>query len=196
MKPTASYPEINGRVFAVTGAASGMGRTLCLQLAAQGAHVALLDLRKPDAVAEELAQVPGHGETLSQACNVQDAAAVTAAHEAIIAKWGRLDGAANLAGYGGNQKLGEDGYAMHHLKDSDWDFMLSTNLTGVKNCLRAQLQTMKGSGSIINAASIAGQQGFAYSSPYNASKWAVIGLTKSVAQESASRGIRVNAVAP
>jgi 3-oxoacyl-[acyl-carrier protein] reductase len=196
MKPTAVYPEMKGKVFVVTGAASGMGRTLALQLAAQGANLGLLDLNKPDGTAREITEIANAGDTLSLACNVQDSSAVDAAHRAVIDKWGRLDGAANLAGYGGNQKLGETGYALQNLKDSDWDFMLTTNLGGVKNCLRAQFQVMKGPGSIVNAASVAGQKGHPNAGPYNTSKWGVIGLTKCAAQESALRGITVNAVAP
>jgi len=196
MASRATYPDLKGKTFVVTGAASGMGRTLSLQLAAQGAKLGLLDLRAPDATAAEISQLGA--ESLALACNVQDASAVDAAFKAVVDRFGRLDGAANMAGIVGNQKLGETKYAIDALVDSDWDNMLATNLNGVKNCLRAEFRLMSGNagGSIINAASISGQLGHPFASPYNVSKWGVIGLTKCAAQEVGGKRIRVNAVAP
>lgn len=195
MHQRAAYPDLRGKVFIVTGAASGMGRTLSLQLASQGAYVGLVDLNKPDAVAEEISKLGG--QSLAVACNVQDAEAVNSSFKAVVDHFnGQLDGAANMAGIVGNQKLGEKKYALDALDDNDWDKILFTNLNGVKNCLRAEFRLMKGAGSIINAASISGQHGHPYASPYNTSKWGVIGLTKCAAQEGGPRAIRVNAVAP
>lgn len=156
----------------------------------------LLDLRKPDAVATEVESLVGPGKAIALACNVQDAKAVNEAVKAVADHFGRLDGAANMAGYVGNQGFYGTGYALDIMNDADWDDMLATNLNGVKNSLRAEFNHMKNGGSIVNAASIAGQMGIAYNSPYASSKWAVIGLTKSAAQEGGSKGIRVNAVAP
>ena len=189
-----SYSDLKGKTFVVTGAASGMGRTTSLALAKQGANIGLLDLRKPDAVLAEVEQLGG--KAISLACNVQDRKAVFDAVEAVVKEFGGLHGAANMAGYVGNQGLHGKAYALDVIQDSDWDNMLATNLNGVKNCLSAELKHMADNGSIVNAASIAGQMGTAYNSPYAASKWAVIGLTKSAAQEAGAKGIRVNAVAP
>jgi NAD(P)-dependent dehydrogenase (short-subunit alcohol dehydrogenase family) len=194
LKGTAVYSDLKGKVFVVTGAASGMGRTTSLLLAQQGAHVGLLDLRKPDAVLAEVEKLGGQGVALE--CNVQKADVVDAAVKTVVDKFGRLDGAANMAGSVGNQGFKGKGYGFDVLKDKDWDDMLATNLNGVKNCVRAEINNMKGPGSIVNAASIAGQYGPEYNGPYSVSKWGVISLTKVLAREVGVRGIRVNAVAP
>ncbi|OAL39937.1 hypothetical protein AYO20_00850 [Fonsecaea nubica] len=191
---TAVYSDLKGKVFVITGAASGMGRTTALMLAQQGAHVGLLDLRKPDAVLAEVEKLGGKG--ISIECNVQKADIVDAAVKEVAERFGRLDGAANMAGYVGHQGFFGKGYALDVLKDNDWDDMLATNLNGVKNCVRAELNNMKGHGSIVNAASIAGQYGPEFNAPYSVAKWGVIGLTKCLAREVGTRGIRANALAP
>jgi len=190
----ASYRDLKGKTFVVTGAASGMGRTTALALAEQGANVGLLDLRKPDNTLEEIEKLGAQG--LSLACNVQDRVAVHEAIKVVSDKFGGINGAANMAGYVGNQGLYGKGYALDVIQDDDWDGMLATNLNGVKNCIRAELNFIKDGGSIVNAASIAGQYGPAYNAPYSVSKWGVISLTKVAAQEAGQRQVRVNAVAP
>lgn len=189
-----SYSDLKGKTFVVTGAASGMGRTTSLFLTKQGANVGLIDLQKPDTVLAEIEKLGG--KALSIACNVQDSKAMDTAVKAVAEHFGRLDGAANMAGYVGNQGLHGKGYAMDVIEDKDWDMMLATNLNGVKNSIRAELSHMKGTGSIVNAASIAGLYGFPWNAPYATAKWGVIGMTKCTAQEVGTRGIRVNAVAP
>lgn len=158
-----SYKDLKGKTFLITGAASGMGRTTALALSKQGANVGLLDLRKPDAVLEEVEKLGGKG--ISLACNVQDRTAVDEATKAVADKFGGLHGAANMAGYVGNQGFHGKDYALDILKDGDWDNMLGTNLDGVKNCLRAEFNNIKEGGSIVNASSIAGQMGVAYVCP-------------------------------
>lgn len=105
-------------------------------------------------------------------------------------------GAANMAGIAGTRNTPAGNFPLMTLDDNDWDAIVRTNMDGVKNCLRAQLRVMKGPGSIVNAASTAGQYGPPNCSPYVSSKWAVIGLTKTAAKESGRQAIRVNAVAP
>lgn len=191
---TAVYSDLKGKVFIITGAGSGMGRATALLLAKQGSHVGLLDLRKPDHVLAEVERLGGQG--ISIECNVQKADAVDAAVKAVVDRFGRLDGAANMAGYVGNQGFFGKGYALDVIKDDDWSDMLATNLDGVKNSIRAELNHMKGHGSIVNAASIAGQYGPEFNAPYSVAKWGVIGMTKVLAREVGIRGIRANAVAP
>ena len=176
---TAMYSDLKGKVFIITGAGSGMGRTTALMLAQQGAYVGLLDLRKPDTILAEVEKLGGQG--ISIECNVQKADIVDAAVKAVADRFGRVDGAANMADV---------------LKDNDWDDMLATNLNGVKNSVRAELNHMKGHGSIVNAASIAGQYGPEFNAPYSVAKWGAIGLTKCLAWEVGTRGIRANALAP
>lgn len=189
-----SYDFLKGKTYIVTGAASGMGRAISLELAQQGANVGLVDLNKPDHVLEEIEKLGGHAISLS--ANVQKASAVMDAFKAVVDKFGQLDGAANMAGTVGSLKYGETSFSMVEVTDENWDFIINTNLNGVKNALRAELQLMKGGGSIVNAASISGAMPCPYNSPYGASKFGVIGITMSVAQEVASKGIRINAVSP
>jgi NAD(P)-dependent dehydrogenase (short-subunit alcohol dehydrogenase family) len=101
-----------------------------------------------------------------------------------------------MAGIAATPKTPVAHFGILTLEDDDWDMILKTNLDGVKNCLRAQIQSMKGAGSIVNASSTGGQTGAANCSPYVVSKWGVIGLSKSAAKEVGKKGIRINCVAP
>lgn len=109
-----------------------------------------------------------------------------------------LVGAANLAGVlGAGRKLGTTEGSLAETSDEEWDRVISINLTGVKNCMQAEIAHMnKAGGSIVNAGSVAGQAGTPYNSPYAASKAGVISLTQSVAKETGKAGIRINALAP
>lgn len=100
-----------------------------------------------------------------------------------------------MAGIAATRQTPVGQFGLETLKDDDWDMIMNTNLDGVKNCLRAQMRAIK-AGSIVNAASTAGQYGPPNCSPYVVSKWGVIGLTKTAAKECGKRGLRVNAVAP
>jgi NAD(P)-dependent dehydrogenase (short-subunit alcohol dehydrogenase family) len=189
-----SYADLRGKTYVVTGAASGMGRTTSILLAQQGANVALVDLRKPQTVLDEVEKLGAKGLALS--CDVQDGNAVNAAMEKIAQHFGGIDGAANMAGIVGSQGIKGTAFAVDRLPDEAWDEILGVNLNGVKNSLRAELRHIRDGGSIVNAGSIAGQLAYPFMAPYCVSKWGVLGLTKVAAQESGSRGIRVNAVAP
>jgi 3-oxoacyl-[acyl-carrier protein] reductase len=181
-----SYADLKDRVYVVTGASKGMGRDLAIRLAQQGAHLGLIDLKEPKETAHEIEKLGG--QAVAFTADVRNAEALDHAIRTVAETFGRLDGGANMAGYTGQTSLNSMG--------KEWDDMLGVNLSGVKNSIVSQLRYMKGTGSIVNAASISGQSGNPHFSAYSSSKWGVIGLTKSVAQEVGDRGIRVNAVAP
>jgi len=189
-----SYSDLKGKTFIITGAASGQGRTTAIFLARQGANVGLLDLRKPDDVLEEITRIGAQG--LAFAVDVAQYAPLEAAIKEVSDKFGGINGAANMAGTIGSQGFRGKGYALEVIEDKDWDWMMGVNLTGVKNSLKAELKYIKDNGSIVNAASIAGQRGTPWNAPYGTAKWGVISLSKCAAQEVGHRGVRVNAVAP
>jgi NAD(P)-dependent dehydrogenase (short-subunit alcohol dehydrogenase family) len=106
---------------------------------------------------------------------------------------GKLDGAANIAGVEGKHGVFTNFIDM---KNEEWDYIISINLTGLMYCLRAELRVMEKGASIVNAASIAGLMGRPGIGAYSVSKHGVVGLTKTAAKEVGPQGIRVNAVAP
>jgi len=179
---------LNGRVVAVTGGASGIGRAAVEAFAAEGARVSALDRDAEglDRLAQELDGVETH------VLDVADAAAVDAAFDAIAEREGRLDVGVNNAGI-----MRGLGY-LHELEESDWDAVLGVNLKGVWLCMRAELRHMveRRSGVIVNTSSAAGLVGGPGVVHYTASKWGVLGVTKTAALEYAPLGIRINAVAP
>lgn len=182
-----SYADLKGKVFVVTGAAAGMGRDLSVRLAQQGAIVGLVDLKSPDETLEEIEKNGCQGSKF--ACDVKDGKALDDVIRHVAERYGRLDGGANMAGYVGT-------HSFESMTAEQWDGMIGVNLTGVKNSIASELRYMKGSGSIVNASSLSGQQGHANHAAYCSSKWGVIGLSKVAGQEAGKRGIRVNAVAP
>jgi NAD(P)-dependent dehydrogenase (short-subunit alcohol dehydrogenase family) len=190
----ATYHDLKGKTFVVTGAASGMGRSISLALAEQGANVGLLDLNKPDHVLEEIRKLGG--KALSLTCDVTKFDQVESAVKAVVKEFGALHGAANMAGYVGNQGFYGKGYAIDVLEEKDWQVMLDINLNGVRNCLKAELNNITGEGAIVNAASISAIYGPPYNAPYAVAKAGVVQLTRCSAQENGLRNIRVNAIAP
>lgn len=189
-----SYADLKNKVFFVTGAASGQGRATSILLARQGAKLALLDLNDPQEVIDEIEKVGG--EAIAFKVDVVNSAGIEAAVKATKEHYGKIDGAANLAGWIGTQGFTGKGYALDVIKDEEWDKMMSINLNGIRNSLSAELRHIADGGSIVNVASIAGQRGSPWNAPYGAAKWGVISLTKSAAQEAGPKNVRVNAVAP
>ena len=183
--------QLANQVAVVTGAGRGIGRAIALKFAGEGADVVCVSRTSENA--EKVAnEVRGAGrEAWAYAVDVSDAKAVAAAGEAILSVAGRVDILVNNAG------VTRDGLLMR-MSEEDWDAVLDTNLKGAflftKALARAFIKQR--SGRVINVASIIGLIGNAGQCNYAASKAALIGFTKSVARELASRGITVNALAP
>ena len=184
--------SLNGKTALVTGASRGIGRAIALRLAEDGANVAVIyagSADKAEAVVNEITALGVNAKAYR--CNVADSAAVNETVKAVTNDLGKIDILVNNAG------ITRDGL-MLRMKDEDFDEVLDTNLKGAFNMIRACYSGFirKKSGRIINISSVSGIMGNAGQANYSASKAGVIGLTKSVARELASRSITCNAVAP
>jgi 3-oxoacyl-[acyl-carrier protein] reductase len=177
------------RAALVTGAARGIGLAIASRLAAGGARVALLDV---DRAGVEAAAARVGGEAIALTADVTRTAEVEAAVGAVVERWGRLDVLVNNAGITGRS------FSIQELTDEDWERVIAVDLSSVFRCCRAAIRVMlaQGHGRIVNIASIAGKEGNPTLVPYSSAKAGVIGLTKALAKEVATRGILVNAVAP
>jgi 3-oxoacyl-[acyl-carrier protein] reductase len=183
--------ELPNQVALVTGASRGIGRATAVALAAWGARVACV-ARSLDKLEETVAAARATGgQADAFACDVADAAAVSAVVEKVLEASGRINILVNNAG------ITRDGLLLR-MEDADWQAVLDTNLNGTFHFTRAAARSMMQNryGRIINVTSVVGIVGNAGQANYAASKAGVIGFTKSVAKELASRGITVNAVAP
>jgi 3-oxoacyl-[acyl-carrier protein] reductase len=173
----------------VTGAARGIGLAIATRLAGDGLRVALLD-RDGGRVAAAARSVGGGA--LALVGDVTQTKDVDGAIARVEGEWGRLDVLVNNAGITGRS------FPIWELSDEDWRGVIDVDLTSVFLCCRAAVKVMlrQGGGRIINIASIAGKEGNPTLVPYSTAKAGVIGLTKALAKEVATRGILVNAVAP
>lgn len=186
-----SNMSLNGRWALVTGGARNIGRAICLALAGAGCNVCLWDLAAEDGENMRKDLIAQGVEAVFQKVNVADFVSVDEAMDKFLSQSGRLDVLVNNAG------ITRDNLLLR-MSEEDWDSVLSTNLKSVYNCCKSALRTMlrQRAGRIINIASVVGVAGNAGQTNYAASKAGIIGFTKSLAREVASRGITVNAVAP
>lgn len=180
---------LNGQVALVTGGSRGIGRSICEQLAREGARVAVV-ARDGDRAAGAASELPGAGHQ-GYACDVADPAAVDTLVKQVEQELGPIDILVNNAGVTADNLL-------VRIDDAAWDRVLDTNLKGAFNLIRAAARGMmrRRKGRIINITSIVGLTGNKGQANYSASKAGLIGLTKAVAKELASRSILCNAVAP
>jgi 3-oxoacyl-[acyl-carrier protein] reductase len=183
--------SLKDKVALVTGASQGIGRATAIALAEAGAKVAAA-ARNEEKLASVVQEITvAGGEAAAIRLDVADAEQVKAAFKQAVERFGRLDILVNNAG------ITRDGLALR-MKLDDWDAVLRTNLTGAHLCIQQALATMvrQRFGRIINVTSVVAQMGNAGQANYVAAKAGLIGLTKAIAAEVASRSITVNAVAP
>ena len=181
-----------GQVALVTGASRGIGRAVALELAQQGAKVAVNYMGNKEKAQEVVeAIVNAGGEACAVKADVASTLEVVEMFKEIESQLGPVNILVNNAG------ITRDNLLMR-MKEEDWDIVLETNLKGVFNCTKAVIRSMmkQKKGKIINITSVVGLTGNAGQSNYAAAKSGVIGFTKSMALELASRGIQVNGVAP
>lgn len=183
---------LQDRVALVTGASRGIGRAIAVSLAAEGAKVAVNYASSSTAAEEVVSQIKDQGgEAIALGADVSQAEAVDTLVKSVMDQWGQIDVLVNNAG------ITRDGLLLR-MKPEDWQAVINLNLTGVFLCTRAVSKIMlkQRRGRIINIASVSGQMGNPGQANYSAAKAGVIGFTKTVAKEIASRGVTANAVAP
>jgi 3-oxoacyl-[acyl-carrier protein] reductase len=183
--------NLKDHVAIVTGGARGIGKAISQSLAQDGAHLVISDVNLGEAKETADLLASSGRRCLAVEANVTDGKAVAAMVDQTVREFGRIDILINNAG------ITRDGLLLR-MKEEDWDLVLNVNLKGAFHCTKSVLPLMskQRSGRIVNIASIVGVMGNAGQANYAASKAALIGFTKSVAREYASRGITANAVAP
>jgi 3-oxoacyl-[acyl-carrier protein] reductase len=184
--------RLQDQVAVVTGASRGIGRAIALSLAEEGATVVVNYARSNQAADEVVEKIKAMGgKAIALQADVAQADQVDTLISGVIEQYGRIDILVNNAGITRDTLL-------LRMKPEDWQSVIDLNLTGVFLCTRAvsKLMLKQRSGRIINIASVSGQMGNPGQANYSAAKAGVIGFTKTIAKEMASRGITVNAIAP
>lgn len=172
----------------ITGGAAGIGLSIARAFHAAGARIFICDINA-ERLAVALRELPG---LAGSTCEIGDRAATAAMMQDALRQLGGLDVLVNNAGIGGPTR------PLQELDPADWDAVLRVNLTGTFDVTRLAIPHLiaAGGGTILNMSSAAGRFGYANRSPYSASKWALVGLTKTLSMELGAHGIRVNAIAP
>jgi len=190
--PNNAEKPFGGRVAIVTGATRGIGRAIAFELANQGADVAFNYAKSSEAANALKTELEALGvRAISSQCDVANTDAAAEMIKQVKDAFGRIDFLVNNAG------ITRDNLILR-MKEEDWDDVMNTNLKGAWNFAKAALRTMlrqESGGSILNISSISGRVGLAGQSNYSASKAGMIGLTKALAKEVASRKVTVNALA-
>ena len=184
--------RLEGRIALVTGGSRGIGAAVCRRLASEGATVAVNYAGNEAAAADVVSAIVADGGTAQALrADVSDPASCATLVDSVIAEFGRIDILVNNAG------ITRDGLLVR-MSDDDWDAVISTNLSGAFYMTRTAARHMMKAraGSIINISSVVGVMGNAGQANYASAKAGLIGLTKTVARELASRGVRANVVAP
>ncbi len=179
--------RLSGKVVAITGGAAGIGFSTAKACAREGAKLALIDLKKSDAEASA-AKLDG---AKGYEGNVTEEAAMKAAFDVILVDFGQIDGLVNNAGIAGFGPV-------HEAKLEDWERIMAVNVTGTFLASKAALPAMlgRGQGSIVNFGSVAGMVGIPAMAAYCAAKGAIVNLTRQMAADYSSKGVRVNVVNP
>jgi 3-oxoacyl-[acyl-carrier protein] reductase len=183
--------RLKGKVAAITGGARGIGHSTAIKFAAEGAKVAVCDIN-PELTAQTLAEIrAAGGEAEGYSVDVVNKEQIAAMIKDVMAKWGRIDCVVNNAGIVMDAQL-------KNMTDDQFDKVIDINVKGVYNCTRAVVDIMlaQQSGVILTTSSIVGLYGNFGQTNYAASKFAVIGMTKTWARELGRKGIRANAVCP
>ncbi len=191
-RPSAAFQvDLGGQSAIVTGASRGIGRAIAIALAKAGANVACV-ARNVDALEETVRIISDAGGTAEvYACDVTKTDSVQSVVDDVVEKWGQLHIVVNNAGITRDTLI-------PRMSDEDWDSVIATNLRGTFLFTRAAIRPMMQAryGRIINMASVSGLAGNPGQSNYSASKAGIIGMTRTVARELASRKVTINAVAP
>ena len=184
--------ELTGRVALVTGAAQGIGLAIAKRLAMAHASVAMADINLGGAQKQAKSLLETRVDAAAFGCDVSDTDLVQGMIEAVLRKYEHIDILVNNAGIVGRVA------PIQEVSDNEWQRMIGIDLTGVFNCCRAVIPHMieRGTGRVINIASIAGKEGNPNMVPYSTAKAGVIGLTKALAKEVAHKDILVNAITP
>jgi NAD(P)-dependent dehydrogenase (short-subunit alcohol dehydrogenase family) len=187
--------RLQDRVAIVTGAAKGMGSAICTALAREGAHVvaAAREAGPLEALVERLRGLEQGGRYLAVPADVTVEAQVAALARRTLDEFGRVEILVNAAGVTGPVET-----PLHKIAPDEWDGVLSVNLRGVFLCCRAVVPAMieRRYGKIVNIAGTSGLRGYRYRAAYSSSKWAVRGLTRTLALEVGPHNINVNAICP
>jgi NAD(P)-dependent dehydrogenase (short-subunit alcohol dehydrogenase family) len=184
--------ELDGKAVVICGGARGIGRACAVAFAREGARIAIFDW-DAEGLADAAAEIGALGaEVITDRVDVSDGRSVDAAHARVIESFGGIDVGFNNAGIITPSKAIED------TSEEDWDSVIAVNLKGIWLCVRAQVRHMRprGQGVIINTASAASLVGAPGTTPYTAAKHGILGITRSVALELATTGVRINSVAP